>query len=45
MKTKGKYQKNSMSPQPKPTVGKRIIEEGKSPQPKPQPTKPSKPSK
>lgn len=40
-----KSQQGSKSPQPKPTVGKRIVEEGKSPQPKPQPTKPSKPSK
>ena len=45
MDTNRKYQTNSMSPQPKPTVGKRIIEEGKSPQPKPQLTKPGNPSK
>ena len=27
MKTNSKYQKNSMSPQPKPTVGKKSVNE------------------
>lgn len=37
-------QQGSKSPQPKPTVGKKVST-SKSPQPKPKPTKPSKPLK
>lgn len=41
MKTNGKLQRNSMSPQPKPIAGKNITE---SKSPKPKPSKTGKPT-